>query len=837
MSAVSPQTTSPDAEPPSESPRTETPSTSVFDVLLAPFSSVKTGIVLMVLIFIYASIGSAGLPVSIYILEPASWVPVREFMEMSEFRWFHWWPFDVLIALFCLNITVVTIRKIPFNILTFGVWMVHTGLVMLAIGSVIYFSMKREGDAPVARAHVVLTVPGEEPVRLMAEPGKTVVIGNDANAWQFQVAAIDPFWEMLSGDDAGKRAYKVSLFVDHNEQRFIRELLLGYPQYTEDVVKAPDADIEAGKPPFVRAKKAFGQAIVNNDLKAELVPAPTDHFFLMESRSIYLRERGSDTWHQRRISGMPLFRDRITDGDRVLVPPTDNNEDRPVLSAPLAVKVPPSGEDDPLPDVDLYVTDYVKHGFIRERRTPNGDRFNPAIFFRLVAEDRERDVVLAPFDPMAAVSNDSFFSAIYAPDEATVDAVAAFTASQTPFVIATDLTTGTQVILSAVDTVLTNKELGTDLEWTAIPGSDYRVRVQLYDSRMQPSDRESGIASVEVRRNDDAYTRLAFADARSTVDVSVTIDESGKTGQAFRDFDRDLSIRVVNNPMTSHFAIGPGPEQVRLIFDPAKNIPNPVFPITPNAPVILGSGITLNVLGIMQNSVMERRPMVTLLSQRDPNVGMHASHVRIAATSKGAPAPKPGAEEVDWTGWLSYHHFVFDTKNDAFVRFKYEPLLMTLPDGREFEILWSRQREPLPNAVRLDDFRIDSRIGGFTGETSSIKDWNSIVRFEEDGKWSDQVRVHVNHPKPSGEYWFFQSQWDPPRPASEDFPASNGLNYTVLGVGNRHGVVLQLVGSAVSVFGMIWAFYVKPWIKRRRQRLVLASIDATSPATEEEVSA
>ncbi len=44
---------------------------------------------------------------------------------------------------------------------------------------------------------------------------------------------------------------------------------------------------------------------------------------------------------------------------------------------------------------------------------------------------------------------------------------------------------------------------------------------------------------------------------------------------------------------------------------------------------------------------------------------------------------------------------------------------------------------------------------------------------------------------------------------------SRGLNYTVLGVGNRHGIYTQLAGCTISVFGMIYAFYVKPVIRRR----------------------
>ena len=83
----------------------------------------------------------------------------------------------------------------------------------------------------------------------------------------------------------------------------------------------------------------------------------------------------------------------------------------------------------------------------------------------------------------------------------------------------------------------------------------------------------------------------------------------------------------------------------------------------------------------------------------------------------------------------------------------------------------------------------------------------------------------MNDPQESGGYWFFQAQWDPPQESLGDqFAGSRGLNYTVLGVGNRAGVIVQLVGCCLTVLGMIYAFYVKPIIKRRKQSSVRAKV-------------
>ena len=51
------------------------------------------------------------------------------------------------------------------------------------------------------------------------------------------------------------------------------------------------------------------------------------------------------------------------------------------------------------------------------------------------------------------------------------------------------------------------------------------------------------------------------------------------------------------------------------------------------------------------------------------------------------------------------------------------------------------------------------------------------------------------------------------------------MNFTGLGVGNRNGVHIQLAGTVIAVMGMIYAFYVKPVIKRRRRDAVWAAAE------------
>jgi hypothetical protein len=157
-------------------------------------------------------------------------------------------------------------------------------------------------------------------------------------------------------------------------------------------------------------------------------------------------------------------------------------------------------------------------------------------------------------------------------------------------------------------------------------------------------------------------------------------------------------------------------------------------------------------------------------------------------------------------------------------RFRYHPTELRLADGRTIEMVLSRIRVPLPNAVVLEDFELTSHVGGFSGRTSSIRNWTSLVRFDDDGVLSDTLRVSVNQPVEYGGFWYFQAQWDPPMQSRfAGDPPSAGLNYTVLGVGNRNGVGVQLIGCCIAVAGMLYAFYFKPVLRRRKR--------AAKPAT------
>src|SRR5262249_55644960 len=101
--------------------------------LIRFFSSIWLGIALLALLIIYSAVGSA-VP------------PFRQYFELTEFDYFKHWIFLALMAMFCIALTTVTVVRIPFNRFNLGVITVHSGLLILAAGSVLYFGRKIEGD-------------------------------------------------------------------------------------------------------------------------------------------------------------------------------------------------------------------------------------------------------------------------------------------------------------------------------------------------------------------------------------------------------------------------------------------------------------------------------------------------------------------------------------------------------------------------------------------------------------------------------------------------------------------------------------------------------------------
>ena len=776
-----------------------------FDV----FSSVWTGIVLLVLLFIYSSIGSAGLwlPVSVNIFNfPDGWLQlhIRQYrgFEMTEFEWFHWWPFKTLIALICLTLVVTTLRRIPFKVINYGVWMIHTGIIILAIGSVWYFGTKVEGQAPILRRTVVIQVPGAAPVRLPAVPGNSTTVQTADRIYAFQISEIDPSWEILSGDDAGKRAYAISVTVQDGQDFFVRQLLAGYPQYTEDMVRTDNPE-----QPMARAVKVLGKPLVNEDITLSLDYQPQKYFHVVDSWALYLREQGSSEWVQRPIEGLPRYNDYFADRSHVWLPP-DMAGPRP---NPLDILVEPI-TDDPYHNIDLRITSYLRYAFMDQRRSPGGSILDPTAVVVLRSSDgRTSRAELVALDPNHNSALDGNLVFQWIMTEEQLDTIMDVQAPALTISVP-------QASIEITEPVTQLVSGDPDTPFIPIEGTEFSYRVRFIQDGLTitPGDVIS-VAAVEINGPDSSFLRWVCDDPRRTRDMSLDVD--AQTGH--------METLPLDERIVMAYTPGHGPAPMTLIGGPEESTLRLMTsfagqeihlqPIEIGSSIDLGAGVALLVTEYAPRPRIEVRPAIIPKSQRNRDAREQFSMIRAEVNYQGA------MQAV----WLPFHMFTFQDAGHSLPRMGFQPTVVHLRDGKHMELIFGRRRLELPAPVVLEDFVMDTHVGGFTGQAVSVLNWISLIRFQTQDDWGEQLHVSVNSPQEFGGFSYFQSQWDPPDPQSN----YRGLNYTVLGVGNRHGVNVQLAGTCLAVLGMIYAFYIKPVIKRRRQQAVYARVSAERAAS------
>lgn len=792
------------------------------------FSSVRFGIILLVLLFIYMAIGSAGLvyPVGVNIFSADAWahrqIRQHRLLEMTEFEWFHWWPFDLLITMIAVCLIVTTLRRIRLSVVNLGVWMIHTGIVILIIGSLIYFGTKVEGDTPVSRRVLALSIVDEsgamvgEEVLLSTFPGNSATIGAADSPVTISVLGTDPNWELLSGDDAGSRVFSVNLMVDGFDDRFIRQVLAGYPQFTEDLINTGDPE-----QPMQRAVKVTGERLLEPTLKVALRYAPQKEFYLSEVLSknwaLYLRDKGTSRWIQRPVpastplrpdkTGLPLYNDYVADASSVFLV----GRRRIASEDPLAVRVPSVSPDDPLAGTDLLIDSYLRYAQMQTRLEPGTPDapLNPIVEVSLSTPGAPTQTTrLEAFDPELSKAEGGVLSFKFITDESRFETL------QKPATLTVSIPS------LGLDETRTIDSFGDGRPWLLEDGA-YRVMLSGKQDDLTLDQTTVSVLFADITTPSGTFRRWVFDDPTLTRDIDPDDPEASPAESVTQDDSIILTYSPGAGSARLLFVAGPEPDRLRGIMRIASS-ESRVEEFEIGQPVRLTEQIFLTVDQYFPRAQGVDAPLIVPLSQRERDMGNLYSWVR---------ASGDGLEPA----WLQFQKYPFEGPADLLGRFKslYAPTTLRVQTAsgswKDVEMVFSRERMALPDPIALETFELETNIGGYSEAGGSIRDYRSVLRFDDDGVWGEPVAVSMNKPVEHDGLWFFQSQWDPPISASANggLP-SKGLGYTVLGVGNRNGVYIQLFGCVVAVVGMIYAFYVKPLIKRRRRDRVLAGLAVTA---------
>jgi hypothetical protein len=764
--------------------------------MLDALSSVRLGVTLLVILFVYSTIGSAGIlfPVEPNILDPSSWrhsmVRTWPIFEMTEFEWFHTWFFLLNCALIGLNLTVATIRRIPFRVVNLGVWMIHTGIIVLLIGSVVYFGTKTEGDAPVLRRMVSVSFPDGQSVTLPALPSRSIEAPRPDGVYRFSIASIDPEWPLPTEEGSERRtAFSVTVACDTPNRSFMRRLLSDRPDLTEDLIPGEGRAVELER---------FGSRITDDRFRLGLDPAPQDSFWVKDSFALAVRPAGGSAWSQRVLEGMPRYNDRIRSVDEAW--PGMAGGDPADAVRPLGVEARPPAGGDALGDVSARVIGYLRYARLEPRVVPGGDGFNPTVSVRLVdPSGRARSTRLAMSPSSARRGFDGNIAFRYAADEAELERLREV---RRPSLVAE--AGGASVRIDLEDPAAADRPVPVgDTGWT--------VAVSDLVRDLAIGDEVVSLAILEITSPEgETFSRWSFEDDALNRDITGSAsDPHGGSTQG----PPDERIRTLFSPGAGAPVVvvaGPGAGEGALVW--ISGMPERRAAI--GEPIAFGGGAGLTVDDFSVTSRVEVRPLIWPLHLRDKQ-----SADALAFAMAQVELVSPGG----WVHrqWLPFHKYTFERDDIAGAGLgRWSPTPVVLPSGETVELLFTRERRPLPDPVILQDFHLTSYVGGYSGQSLSVRDWASDLRFGREGGWGDIQTIATNEPTEHEGLRFFQAYWDAPAPGSP------GMAFTGLGVGNRRGVEIQLIGSTLSVIGMIYAFYVKPIIKRRRRERVLRELAA-----------
>lgn len=752
------------------------------------FASIWLGIILIVLIFTYAAVGSA-VPV------------VRQFFELNEFQFFNHWIFTGLILLFCINLIVATVVRIKFNMINAGVLTVHAGLLLLCGASIWYFGSKVEGDVLMAPA----TIGIYSNSRLQSGDQGAAKIGQ-------VVAAKGRVWEqnipMLGG------AHRVEV-VD------VKNFGMQMAQEVTLKISAPNQPEKQVTLSTDNSTDQFARiASVSPKLTAMLQPADAVYSFYDNTVPCLslLVGTGDDDRREFNIPSLPYYSERFVSLDDTRGPgnsPVTDLDGHSVKSKrttpiPLVehwkMPVPVLKASDPLAKdlgFTLDVDGYLPYATMDNHPVEGGDQFSPMAQVAIGRQGNTQDGFLFSQFPQQAqfeANDGTRVEFDWIGDKTEPDANWTRRVSGRHIL---EVDVKDKDIHKAYDV-----KVGDEI---AVEGTDYKLKIEqlrpnwpLMTSGLQGA--RTGIALVWVASPEKQFQRSVLA---RFPELDQDRNREGKKIDPKKDLVDDNIVIRYTNASTDHIRLVAGENYAPTIIHTRPGGEREMKRVKEGEPVTLAGNLDFVLRNIIKKPRLEQRPLVIPEPQRRSlmNVGRQNSMVRVHL--KALDGSWSRRQWVNFSQYDQDHTSVFGGT---------PTVVRGLPEGRAVAFVYGRQRNPLPAPLVLEQLKTEYYPGG-----EQPKEWTSYFRYKKPG--TDEVRegkAFLNNTYTVGNWTFFQSA-----------AAKDGESWTVLGVGNRNGVLLQLLACAMITLGMIYAFAVKPVLKKRRKARIMANqVGRTGSETE-----
>jgi len=725
-------------------------------------------------------------------------------IEMNETEFFGWWPLQLILLLFVVNLIWATIRRIEFSIPRLGVLTVHTGIVVTALGSVFYSQLKVEGDMFIVRSDL----PGGRSVSFFYDrkmPAMFVSV-DSTPAMQFALPELPRYNDYAAGELAIKLHEKPG-FVD----RFSKDLRITIPGFYA-YAEFEQMWVESPPPPPESSPKSSPEvpSEVSSKSAPEVSPprkVQTHGAGLGTSLQTYRKPSSLDPTKLPTVQQKPPAAGQKLPGTAALVVAMGDAEapsDGPRFTMPADRPAERMIED------DRFAVEYL-HAPSRQRlmdlmaQTPVNAKH--ALLVEVPSQNYRGVVAIEPglsFD----VGETGY--------AITVEEIGPY---ELPFV--------TEGYRGAADT---HARLSITRPGPSKPIQRYALH--RYPERSQDF--------VEGQRGDPALDiRTVYLD-QSKIQVHL-ITAPPPTASA-----GEVPAIESANAHAEGLWVLLRVAGIKPIFSPLTEGKMPlVNPSRANA--------WMHVVDRLEHAVEVQQPRITAKALRDPKIeGTYEKaivQVRVEVDLRDEDFKLTG-ETFSQTVMLRQMPYLEQRGGEM------QPATVVVPGYGTVEIAFGRRRQNLPFAVAMTDFEMTPYPG-----STIPRDFQSdllIYRVDEDGLAAgapDRFSPRLNNPatvySPHTSLQLrriklSQAGWDPGDPNTsaamkkrrdDNGRLINQQRFTILGVGNNVGIRVIALGGILVAIGIPWAFYVKPWMIKRKAKKFNASLKARQAATSEPLAA
>lgn len=720
-------------------------------------------------------------------------------LEMTELQFYAWWPMRLVLLLFVTNMVVATFRRIEFTFKNLGVLTVHSGIVLIALGSLFYGRFKQEGDTILwASRSAEPGVPGDPQVAFYDREDVVLYVAQTlAEGGVTRPGAVPghPAWEQ-------RRLRRLPRYNDYN-------LFAGLDESARSLWSVTGAD-RAWKddPGLPLSQRVPGGAsgLVDPDIQLrivgyasyaeageDLVEVPVD-----PSQPI---PAGFVAEPLRTIELYSRLEQQLPEGhsadDGHNHPPPDPT--KPIFRYSLS----PGSPAGRISDNDAFGVEYTE-GMVEARWTALSAPIPPGTQQALIIEiPREQGVYYnaLPIVPgVKRVLSDTGFSV-------RVKEIM----PEPPFPIITPGYEGATCAVAIVEVeapAIGDTPAETYERWV------YHRFPEIAQDMLSDVDPASG---RPARRDADPAIRLTLIDA-SRLQVYIDGRPDGSARAIVRQPRGEL--RVIDN------------------IDPGGKLENIV------------DKIDLKLAERWDHARTFERPVpVPVKDRRTDRIGTHDES--LMAVEVSLPS---GWSRVVWLPFTRYMHIRgLNTERDVNlpdgrqVRLAFGRLQLPLPDFRlrlvDFEMIAYDHRgapRDYQSIVRVEPNSKTASFEAYEHVTKLNNPLRAPYHWSEDRSWLSNSMMRLASGVNPRQFKLSQSGWDQAGWNESQKLVDAGqlekprASFTILGVGNNPGIHIIALGSILIGVGTPWAFYVKPWLVRREKARLKAkhasAANAQTPA-------